>query len=75
MSVHPNPPHDQPPSPVLLSLREAARRLGVSERTIWGLAADPAQGFPWLRIGRRRLIPLAALHEWIERRTRTGSDM
>lgn len=45
--------------------REAADSLGVCERTIQGLIADPDQRFPFMRIGRAVLIPVRELADWL----------
>jgi excisionase family DNA binding protein len=50
----------------LLSLREAAEKLGISLRTLARLIATGE--FPSLTIGRRRLIRSAALEAWLEAR-------
>lgn len=49
--------------PLLLSIREAARLLGVCERTIWTLTKE--RQLPHVRIGRRVLFSRKALHDWI----------
>jgi excisionase family DNA binding protein len=46
-------------------VRDAAKRLGISERTLWALT--DAGEIPVVRIGRRVLYDLADLHEFIER--------
>ena len=48
----------------LLSVTEAAKYLGVSERTVWDLADRSV--IPSVRIGRRRLFRRATLVEWVE---------
>jgi len=54
-----------------LTVREFAQRLGVSMPTAYQLCnrAD----FPLLRIGRRMLIPVERLEEWI--RAHAGGDV
>ncbi len=46
-----------------VSLKEAARMLGVCERTVWSLVS--AKELPSRKIGRRRVIPVAALDSFI----------
>ncbi len=55
---------------LLLSAEEAASRLGVGRTTIFGLLA--AGDLQSLKIGRRRLIPTAALAAFVEQITTTG---
>ncbi len=48
-----------------VSVQEAARRLGVSERTVATLLAR--KELPSRRIGRRRVIPVAELERFLRR--------
>jgi hypothetical protein len=56
--------------PLALRPREAAKALGISARTLWGLTA-PRGPIPCLRIGhgKRRtvLYPVADLQAWLSR--------
>mgnify|MGYP005852863719 FL=1 len=56
--------------PLALRPREAAKALGISTRTLWGLTA-PRGPIPCLRIGRGRrpivLYPVAGLQAWLSR--------
>jgi excisionase family DNA binding protein len=56
----------KPDSPVLLfGVDEAARRLGISRTTLYGeLAAGRVRS---LKVGRRRVIPVDALAEYVHR--------
>lgn len=54
-----------------VSLKEAARRLGVSPRTCWTLAN--AGELPTFRIGARILVPVEALDQFVATRTRRGN--
>jgi excisionase family DNA binding protein len=55
---------------VMLTLREAAQKLRISERT---LRSYVKRGIiPHLRLGRNILFPLTALEKWIENHTRGG---
>lgn len=47
-----------------LSVEEAARRLGVTRKALYGHLA--AGRIPCIRLGRRVLIPVAALARWLE---------
>jgi excisionase family DNA binding protein len=55
---------------VMLTLREAAQKLRVSERTLreWVKRAI----VPHVKVGRKILFPLARLERWIEINTRGG---
>jgi excisionase family DNA binding protein len=53
---------------LLLSAREAAERLGISEKTLWSYtirAGNPKGTIPSVRIGSRVLYSVAALGDWI----------
>ncbi|MCH7792474.1 MAG: helix-turn-helix domain-containing protein [Planctomycetes bacterium] len=56
----------------LLSIREAAEFLGISDRLLWTLADN--REVPSLRIGRRRLFRRAALIRWIAERENDEAD-
>jgi excisionase family DNA binding protein len=51
-----------------LSLREAAQATGLSERTIKELSR--ANQIPLVRVGRRVLVPVAALEVWLQKNSR-----
>ena len=57
--------------PLSLRPREAAKALGISTRTLWGLTA-PRGPIPCLRIGRGKralvLYPVAGLQAWLSGR-------
>ena len=46
-----------------LSMREAAKAIGVSERTLWEYVNRG--DMPSLRMGRRVLIPVGSLRAWL----------
>lgn len=60
----------QPVESLALRPREAAKALGMSERTLWGLSA-PRGPIPCLRIGHGKrqtvLYPVADLQAWLSR--------
>lgn len=58
--------------PLLISVADASRVLGLSTSTISSLAA--AGTIPSLRIGKRVLLPVKALEEWIEGRLAEDAD-
>jgi len=55
---------------LLLTPRQAAERLGISERTLWQLKADGE--IPFLRIGRLIRYSLVDLEKWVEDRSQGG---
>ncbi len=55
-----------------VSTTEAARRLGVSPRTIATLVAR--KELASRKIGRRRVIPMRGLEEFLRRDHRTGNE-
>ena len=66
--------------PLALRPREAAKALGISARTLWGLTA-PRGPIPCLRIGHGKrqtvLYPVAHLQAWLSRQAeavRGGDD-
>jgi predicted DNA-binding transcriptional regulator AlpA len=74
VSSHPlqlhRPPSDSPTppaisSPLLLTAREAARALAISERTLWGLTAPRGPIRP-VRVGRAIRYAPAELQRWID---------
>ena len=52
--------------PLALSPREAAKSLGISERTLWAATA-PRGPIPSVKLGNRVLYPVAGLQEWLTR--------
>ena len=63
--------HDADDESLLLSAREAAHRLRVSERTLWTLTQRG--DVPHVRIGRRVLYRPATLNAWLATREQTGA--
>jgi excisionase family DNA binding protein len=59
---------DPAPAPLALRSKEAAKVLGISARLLW--TYTKCNDVPHMRIGRRILYPLAALHAWLEARTK-----
>jgi hypothetical protein len=57
--------------------RDAAKALGISERTLWGLTA-PRGPIPCLRIGHGKrlcvLYPVAELQTWLSRHAEKGGE-
>lgn len=61
-----------PSAPILVSVQEAARRLGISRAKTYELLA--AGEIEALHIGRRRLVPLGALLSYVERLRALASE-
>ena len=57
-----NMPATAPPPPILVSLREAARLLAVSDRHLWQLQRDGV--LPVVRVGRALRFRIADLERW-----------
>jgi excisionase family DNA binding protein len=53
-------------SPLLLSVQDTSRLLGIGRSQIYKLLASGE--LPSVKVGRLRRIPSHALHKWIERR-------
>ena len=51
--------------PILLTAREAAELLSVSEKTLWNHTAPRGNCIPAVRFGRTLRYSRAALEEWI----------
>ena len=68
----PNPPRvGSAVTPKLaLSIDEAAEALSLSARTIEAMVK--ARELPTIRVGRRVLLPVAALVDWLAEQTETG---
>jgi excisionase family DNA binding protein len=58
--------------PLLISVREASRRLGVGRDATYDLARRGA--LRSIRVGRRVLIPVKALEAWIDATTLEDGD-
>jgi excisionase family DNA binding protein len=56
--------------PLLISVREAAARLGIGRDTCYALVAEGR--LRSLRLGRRRLVPVVELAAFTEREARGG---
>lgn len=61
---------DQEHGMLAVSVPEAARRLGISARTVATLVAQ--KELPSRKIGRRRVIPVSALSHFLQRDHRTA---
>lgn len=58
-------------SALLIGMHEGAKMLGISTRTLWTLTN--ANEIPHTRIGRRVLLNVSALREWVDARTKGGT--
>lgn len=52
-------------TPLLVSVEEAATALGIGRSKAYELIASGE--LPFMRIGRRTLVPTKALSEWVDR--------
>lgn len=59
--------------PLAVSLREAARLVGLSDSGLENLI-DRGEGPKFLRAGHRRLFRIDALREWLVEREHAGQD-
>lgn len=59
-----------PREPFAVSVAEAARLLGVSRPTIYGLIHT--EGFPSFKLGGRTLVSVEGLRDWVQRQTLSG---
>ncbi len=55
-----------------VNIKEAARRISVSDRTLWNLIARGE--IPVRRVGRRRLIRVLDLENFLKRDHKTGNE-
>lgn len=70
LSALPAPNHNPEP-PLLVSIDETARMLGISHRmTVKLLDAGELRG---LKVGRRRMVPVQGIHEYIAARIDAAS--
>jgi predicted DNA-binding transcriptional regulator AlpA len=49
-----------------------AKELGISKPTAYTLANS--EGFPILKIGKRKVVPVQGLQEWVKRNTGTEAQ-
>lgn len=63
----------EPETPCLsMRVREAAKAIGISERTLWQWTED---GYvPHVRRGKVVLYPVDSLRDWLQRQARDGAD-
>lgn len=53
--------------PLMLSVREIAKVLGISKTSAYDLVRS--KGFPVLKIGSRLVVPKEKFREWVEQNT------
>lgn len=71
MTISSYPPHEAADENTLaLRPRDAARTLGLSERTLWGLTK--AGKVPFVRIGKAVRYPRHLLLRWLEEQSRVA---
>ena len=61
----------EPHAAILIDVREAARRLAISPRTLWQLTKDRAM--PSVRIGKSVRYRVADLEDWTRRQVQKGA--
>lgn len=61
-------------SPVILALRPrpAAIALGISERKLREITADPTSGIPHAKLGSCTVYPLRELTDWLSKQAEKG---
>jgi excisionase family DNA binding protein len=60
---------------LMLSPKQAAAALGVSERKLWAMtfeADEKTESLPYVKAGRLVRYPVDDLRAWIAKQTRTG---
>ncbi len=65
-------PSDRPVLPLSLRPREAAKALGISERSLWSLT--DAGEVPHLKLGRATLYPVHELKAWLTERAKAEAQ-
>ncbi|MDP4119588.1 MAG: helix-turn-helix domain-containing protein [Bacillota bacterium] len=55
-----------------ISVEEMAKELGISKPTAYMLANS--EGFPVLKIGKRKVVPVQGLQEWIKKNSSTEAQ-
>lgn len=58
--------------PLLLTAKEAALRLNISEKTLWNHSGERGMKIPVVRLGRTLRYSPIALDKWIAEQTGTG---
>jgi len=56
----------------VLTVPEVGRKLSISRATAYALCRS--NGFPSIRIGRRLLVPVAGLEEWLKQQSAVGAE-
>ncbi len=73
--MSPNPRNEETRvAPLAVGRREAAKALGISERTLWSLTTDATSGIPHFRIGKRVLYPIDELRAWTSARAQRRGE-
>jgi hypothetical protein len=58
---------------LLVSPREAARRLSISPRKLWSITFEEQPGLPYIRVGRLVRYAVSDLEFWVDRQRQGGS--
>ena len=59
---------------LLVSPREAARRLAISPRKLWSITFEEQPGLPYVRVGRLVRYAVSDLESWISRQRQGGES-
>jgi excisionase family DNA binding protein len=64
--------NNQLPNTLAMRPREAAKAIGVSERTLWTWTHN--NKIPYIRMGKAILYPVDALRRWLDTTAITGGN-
>lgn len=56
---------------LVITVKEMSHKLGVSLPTAYALTEQ--EGFPVVRVGRKKIIPVADLELWLSREAKKGA--
>lgn len=62
------------PAPLLISPREAAKLLSVSQRKLWAMTFEDEPALPHLKMGRLVRYSVTELQRWIEAQQQQGGS-
>ena len=65
-------PMERLPEPLAYRPKDAARALGISERTLWDWART--EGLPYVRIGNVVLYPVDCVKQWLADRADAAAE-
>ena len=56
---------------LVITVKEMSHKLGVSLPTAYALTEQ--EGFPVVRVGRKKIIPMADFERWLSQQTQKGA--